>query len=77
MITKVLLTEQVDCWGLGDGSLIDNFKEIDPVSGNLVEIEDEEKIDALLAPYIGTEVMIMKDGNVYASDGTYLGDYYV
>lgn len=77
MIQKEILTLEPDCWGLGDnGLLIDDFK-IEDNYGGLIPLEDENAINAILAPYIGTEVTIMQDDHVYAADGTYLGTYYV
>jgi hypothetical protein len=75
-IRREVLTLEPDCWGLGDGCLVDDFK-IEGPEGDLVPLEDEDKIDDILRPYIYLECMIMQDGNVYAPDGKYLGTHYI
>jgi|GEM_PF-4137298 len=62
---KVMLTQEADCLGLGDGELI--------IDASLTY----SKADAMILPHINTQVVIMNDDRVYSESGAYLGDYYI
>lgn len=62
---KVMLTQEADCLGLGDGELI--------IDASLTN----SKADAMILSHINTQVVIMNDDRVYSESGVYLGDYYI
>lgn len=65
VIRAVLLTQETDCLGLGDGELI--------IDASLTA----SAADAMILPHINTIVLIMNDDRVYSQSGAYLGDYYI
>ena len=75
MITKYILEELEDCWGIGNGSLIAKDYRRDPETDRIIYISDVE-LETWIKPYIGTEVMVMSDDNVYGFDGEFLGEHY-
>ena len=64
-VRKVMLTQETDCLGLGDGELI--------IDASLTD----SKADAMILSHINTQVVIMSDDRVYSEAGAYLGDYYI
>lgn len=64
-IRSVLLTQEADCLGLGDGELI--------VDASL----SDDAADAMIQLHINTVVLIMNDDRVYSQAGVYLGDCYI
>ena len=64
-VRKVMLTQEADCLGLGDGELI--------IDASLTY----SKADAMILSHINTQVVIMNDDRVYSESGAYLGDYYI
>ena len=64
-VRKVMLTQETDCLGLGDGELI--------IDASLTN----SKADAMILSHINTQVVIMNDDRVYSESGAYLGDYYI
>ena len=64
-VRKVMLIQEADCLGLGDGELI--------IDASLTN----SKADAMILPHINTQVVIMNDDRVYSESGAYLGDYYI
>ena len=64
-VRKVMLIQEADCLGLGDGELI--------IDASLTN----SKADAMILSHINTQVVIMNDDRVYSQSGTYLGDYYI
>ena len=83
-----LLTLEPDCYGIGDGCLVDTFAllEFEKDAVNYVNGGDplplynplhEEKVEKWLAKYVGTPVTVVDHNKVFAQDGTYLGIYYI
>ena len=64
-VRKVMLIQEADCLGLGDGELI--------IDASLID----SKVDAMILSHINTQVVIMNDDRVYSESGVYLGDYYI
>ena len=64
-IRNVLLIQEADCLGLGDGELI--------VDASL----SDDAADVMIQVHINTVVLIMNDDRVYSSSGVYLGDWYI
>ncbi len=64
-VRKVMLIQETDCLGLGDGELI--------IDASL----SSREADAMILPHINTQVVIMSDDRVYSESGAYLGDYYI
>ena len=64
-VRKVMLTQETDCLGLGEGELI--------IDASLTN----SKADAMILSHINTQVVIMNDDRVYSESGAYLGDYYI
>ena len=64
-VRKVMLIQEADCLGLGDGELI--------IDASLTN----SKADAMILSHINTQVAIMNDDRVYSESGVYLGDYYI
>lgn len=64
-VRKVMLIQEADCLGLGDGELI--------IDASLTN----SKADAMILSHINTQVVIMNDDRVYSESGAYLGDYYI
>jgi len=64
-VRKVMLIQEADCLGLGDGELI--------IDASLTN----SKADAMILSHINTQVVIMNDDRVYSESGVYLGDYYI
>jgi len=64
-VRKVMLIQETDCLGLGDGELI--------IDASLTN----SKADAMILSHINTQVVIMNDDRVYSESGVYLGDYYI
>ena len=64
-VRRVMLTQEADCLGLGDGELI-----IDALLSS-------READAMILSHINTQVVIMSDDRVYSEAGAYLGDYYI
>lgn len=62
---RVMLTQEADCLGLGNGELI--------IDASLTSRE----ADAMILSHINTQVVIMSDDRVYSEAGAYLGDYYI
>ena len=65
LVRRVMLTQEADCLGLGDGELI--------IDASL----SSREADAMILPHINTQVVIMRDDRVYSESGAYLGDYYI
>ena len=64
-VKRVMLTQEADCLGLGNGELI--------IDASLTSRE----ADAMVLSHINTQVVIMSDDRVYSEAGAYLGDYYI
>jgi len=64
-VKRVMLTQEADCLGLGNGELI--------IDASLTSRE----ADAMILSHINTQVVIMSDDRVYSEAGAYLGDYYI
>ena len=64
-VKRVMLTQEADCLGLGNGELI--------IDASLTSRE----ADVMILSHINTQVVIMSDDRVYSEAGAYLGDYYI
>ena len=58
-VRKVMLIQEADCLGLGDGELI--------IDASL----SSREADAMILSHINTQVVIMNDDRVYSESGAY------